>query len=152
MSLWIYTNLFPFAILWAMRWHIFVTNWCQNLCMDGKYITYSEVNLPPQLLPLIYFFYQKISGTLCGAYWIPFICQKFCLVFWDNTIDNEASKFSVEWNEFQQIGLANRIVKIYFFKVQLILCSQRLKKLTIKKNKKQSNLPVRLVFLIKTFF
>lgn len=151
MSFWIYTNLFPFAILWAMRWYIFVMNWCQNLCMDGKYITYSEVNLPHQLLPLISFFYQKISGTLCGAYWIPIICQKFCLVFWDNTIDNEASKFSVEWNEFQQIGLANRIVKIFFLKFSSSCVPRGSRNWQFKK-KKTTNLPVRLVFLIKTFF
>ena len=71
MSFWIYINLFPFAILWAMRWHIFVMNWCQNLCMDGKYIIYSEVNLPHQLLPLISFFYQKMYlGASLVAQWL----------------------------------------------------------------------------------
>ena len=131
--------------------------------MDGKYILYSEVNLPHQLLPLISFSYQKmyleefqldlvllaclypgiylysskgkcLYSRLCGTCWIPVICQKFHLVFWHN-IDIILLIMRLPNSQLNGVSSNNLVNRIVmiFFNFSFILCSQGSRKCQLKK-------------------
>lgn len=132
------------------RW-IYVTNCCHSLLSSIGKCTWQNFRwIRFHLLVYIQVFTFPPVYILCGACWIPVIWQKFHLLFWHNTMDNEAPKFSMEWNEFSINWISEMNSYNSFKKSSTSSCVLRSTRNC--QVKKKSNLPVGLLLQLKIFF